>query len=310
MPKWLPVTGTIVADRQAQVAADATGVVVSTSAERGQPVKKGDELVVIDTRISQLSAVASGAQEGVARAQLEAAQKDCERAKQLLDQGVIPQAQYDRTAAQCEAQSKALQAASASADIAQTSLSKTRVRAPFDGRIGDRLVEVGAFVANASPVVTLYAVEALRVRFTVPEAKVASIVQDAPIKFRVAASDQEYDGMVRYVSPALREQTRDLVVEAVAENTDGNLRPGMFASVRVAVASVPQPVVPDSAVRGADTVHTVFTVREGRAFENVVRVGAEQGGYTAVLTDLADGDEIVVDPPAGLRDGQLISGDR
>ena len=307
MPEVLPLAGSIVADRQVQVAADTNGVVARILVERGQSVRRGEVLAVIDPKVSALSADASSAQAALAQAQAELADKDCTRSEQLFKDGVISQAQIERTRTQCEAQKRALDAARASAAIASNSRNKTQVRAPFDGVVGERSVEVGAFVSAASPVLTLYTEGGSRVRFPVPERYVALVKQDARVDFYVTAlPEHAFVGAVKYISPALREQTRDLVIEALPEDPDGLLKPGMFANVRLTTADTPLAVVPDGAIRKLDTANHIFSIREGRAFDQVVRVGVSRDGFTAVLSDLKVGDEVVAAPPETLRDGQRV----
>lgn len=307
MPTHIQLTGSILADRQVQVAADVNGVVVATRVERGQQVRKGDVIAVVDTRVSQLSAKANSAQAEAQSAQLAAAEADCKRADDLHSQGVISDSQYERSRAACEAQRQAVAAARAAADITQTNLGKTSIRAPFDGIVGERMVEVGAFVSSASPVATLYAAGGLRVRFPVPEFHISGVEIGRRVEVVVSSQpDRRFPGTVQYVSGALREATRDLVVEAVLDQPDPALRPGMFARVDLETGEQSVAVVPASAIRAEGTVHRLFLVREGRAFEQVVRVGSTRDGQTAVLTDVAAGDVVVVSPPESLRDGQKV----
>lgn len=307
MPRLLSLAGSVVADRQVQVSADANGVVERILVDRGQAVRKGELLAVVDPRLPSLSAEASRAQAAAAQIQAELAEKDCARSEQLYADGVIPLAQLERARSQCEAQRKAVEAARASAAMASTSAQKAQVRAPFDGVVGDRMVEVGAFVSTMSPIVALYAEGGTRVRFPVPERHLGLVQVGAQADSVVAAfPGVVFPGQVRWMSPALREQTRDLLVEALPEDPEGRLRPGMFAEVRLTTAEEPAAVVPDGAVRHEGNVAHVFAVVDGRAYDKVVRLGASRGGKTAVLTDLAAGDTVVAAPPETLRDGHRV----
>lgn len=307
MPSWLVMTGTLVSSQQAQVAADATGVITSVRVERGQKVHRGDVLAEVDTRITDLSARAGAYQAEAVDAQLKAAEADCKRTEQLFSQQVIAQAQYERAMAGCQAQRASLQAARANAAMATTNVAKAQIRAPFEGTVGEKLVEVGNFVQAASPVVSLYGAGLLRVRFTVPEASATLVDFNQRVEvLPVADREHPVPGTVRFLGPALREQTRDRVVEAELVPTDRPILPGMFAEVRVEVAQQPSPVVPKSAIVGDDMVHRLFLVREGRAFEVVVKTGSEREGMVAVQTDLREGDVVVLNPPATLHDGQKV----
>ena len=308
MPTRLPLVGTLVADRQALVAADTNGVVVQTKVERGEKVRKGQVLVVIDGRTAGYSALASGAQALAQAAQADVAAKDCARADELFAAGVLPRAQYERTRAACEAQSRAAEAARATADLAGSNEERTKVKAPFSGVVGERMVEVGAFVQGPTPVASLYADGPLRVRVRVPETQSAGIAEGSAVTvFPTALDGVSVPAHVKYVAGAIREQTRDLVVEALLDDEDPRLRPGMSVRVEVEVAKAPAIVVPEGAIRTVEGVASLFVVKEGVAVQRVVRLGTRAEGRVAVLTDLAEGEEVIAAPPAGLRDGAKVN---
>ena len=308
MPTRLPLVGTLVADRQAMVAADTNGVVVQTKVERGEKVRKGQVLVVIDGRTAGYSALASGAQALAQAAQADVATKDCARAEELFAAGVMPRAQYERTKATCEAQSQAADAARATADLAGSNEERTKVKAPFSGIVGERMVEVGAFVQGATPVASLYADGPLRVRISVPETQSAGITEGSAVSvFPTALDGVSVSARVKYVAGAIREQTRDLVVEAILDAEDPRLRPGMSVRVDVEVAKAPAVVVPEGAIRTVDGVASLFVVKEGVAVQRVVRLGSRWDGKVAVLTDLAEGEDVIAAPTAALRDGAKVN---
>lgn len=306
-PETLPLTGELIASEEAHVSADTNGVVTSVRVQRGQHVNKGDVIATVDARVAQLNAEAASAQQALAEVQLTEAKTQCARAESLHAQGAMATSQYDLAMTQCKAQTEALQAASANASLAGTSLAKAQVRAPFSGRVGERLVDVGEFIAAAQPVISLYTDEALRVRFSVPERQAGSVAEGQVARFALTSAPDDWrESVVRFVSPALRAPARDLVVEAEVSDVAG-LKPGMFARIALEVGQAPHVAVPDAAVHTEGSVSSVYVVREGRAFQTVVRKGASAEGYTAVLTDLAVGDVVVVSPPDTLHDGALVT---
>lgn len=307
MPQWLPVTGSILATRQVQVAANASGVVTSVKVERGQKVRKGDVLAEVDTRLTRLSATAGDAQAQALKAQLSSAEQDCARNEKLFADGVLPRATYERAAAGCEATRRSLEAAEASADLARTNLANTSIRAPFDGVVSEKLIEVGAFVQNPSPVVMLVGEGGLRVRFSVPEAYAARVAEGQSALLTPSTQPElELPAVVRYVSPSLREQTRDRVVEADIQGSDPSILPGMFALVRLSLGEKEQVVVPEKALRSDGPIHRLFTVVEGRAFEQVVQTGSHKEGWVVISRDLTGTEQVVLSPPPSLRDGQVV----
>jgi membrane fusion protein (multidrug efflux system) len=306
-PQIVELTGTVVADRQTLLAADTAGVVVETLFERGDRVTRGQVLAIVDPGTMGLSARAGAAQADAQRAQLDAAERECTRAEQLLADQVISRSQYERTMAQCEAQRRGVDAASASAAAASALVGQTRIRAPYDAIVGDRLVEVGAFVQQPSPVASLYADTGMRVKIAVPETQLPRVALGSGVEILpTSLPDRSYHGEIKTMSGALRDQTRDVLVEAAIADADAALRPGMFARVRIESPPVDTIVVPDAAILADGAVKRLFVVREGRAFELVVRTGLTRDGQTAVLTDLAAGDLVVSPVPDGLRDGRRV----
>lgn len=307
MPRYLVLTGSLRASEESDIAADATGKVVQTFSERGQPVKRGQLIAVLDSRSAALAATAADAQARLAQGQLEQARRDCDRAKHLLETAAISQAEFDRQMAQCTTQQWSLAAAEAQGKSATKVLGDTSIRAPFDGIIGERYVNVGQYVQPSTRVASLYNPDPLRLQITVPEASIAAVKPDLPVAFTVAAfGDEAFVGTVKYISPNVREATRDLVIEAVVPNRDGRLKPGMFAVAKVLLASPPTPVVPSAALLRDDTGARVFVVVGKEAEERLVQLGETEGDAVAVLNGVRPGDSVVLEPSADLHDGTRV----
>ncbi|MBN9167055.1 MAG: efflux RND transporter periplasmic adaptor subunit [Myxococcales bacterium] len=307
MPEHLVLTGTLRASQESEVAADAAGKVTATFVERGQRVKQGDTLAILDARGASISASAANAQSQLAKAQLEQAQRECERVKSLKETGAISQAEYDRVTSQCQTTQWSAAAAQAQQQNAQKIVGDSVIRAPFAGVIGERYVNVGQYVQPSTRVVTLYAPDPLRLELTVPEANVAGIKPEQSVVFTVSSyGDEKFTGTVKFVSPNLRPTTRDLVIEAFCPNADLKLKPGMFAVARLETAEKPQMAVPATAlVKQADATR-VFAVVEKRVEERIIQTGAERDGKVAVLGGLKAGEHVVVSPGTDVRDGAQV----
>jgi membrane fusion protein (multidrug efflux system) len=308
MPRYLTLTGTLRASEASEVAADATGKVVQTFVERGQPVKRGQLIAVLDSRTAALAATAADAQSKVAQSQLEQARRDCDRVKHLLETGAISQADYDRQAAQCTSQEWSAAAAEAQGKSATKMLGDTSIRAPFDGIVGERYVNVGQYVQPSTRVASVYSPDPLRLELTVPEASIAAVKADMPVSFNVVAfGDQVFTGRVKFISPNVREATRDLVVEAVVANGDGRLKPGMFAVAKVLFATPTTPVVPSTTVVRDDTgTAHLFVVVGQEAQERLVQVGETVGDVVAIASGVKAGDKVVLQPGADMHDGVRV----
>jgi RND family efflux transporter MFP subunit len=307
MPRYLTLTGSVVAERQSEVAANVAGRVAATYVERGQPVKAGEVLARLDSKAASYQAQAATAQSRAADTQVEQARQDCARADVLFSQGALAKAEYERQKTQCTAQLYAANATRAQADLAGKLAGDTIIRAPIDGIVGERFVNVGEYAQPSSRVASVYAIDPVRVIISVPEPAVSQVREGQTLNLRVSAyPDRDFPAVVRFVSPALRPNSRDLIVEAQANNPDKALRPGMFATVLLLVGEEEQPTVPVSAIAADGTIRRLYLARDGAAHEMVVRTGVQKDGRIAVLEPLPPGEKVIVKPPPGLRDGTAI----
>jgi membrane fusion protein, multidrug efflux system len=307
IPRTLTLTGSVGAEREAQVAANVAGRIALTSIERGQQVKVGQVLATVDSKTAGFQAQASSAQAMLADTQASQAQQDCARADWLFSKGSIANAEYDRQKTQCKAQELAANAARAQAGLASRLVSDTVIRAPFAGAIGERFVSVGEYVQPQTRVASIYVVDPIRVTVSVPEAAVGQVRAGQSLDVHVAAwPDRGFPATVVYLSPALRPSTRDLLVEARAANADGALRPGMFATVRLEVGSDKLATVPEDAIVETSGSTRVFAVKDGKAYEMVVRTGAKKDGRIAVYETFEPGARVIRRPPSTVHDGASV----
>jgi len=304
MPEYLTLTGTLRAREESDIAADVSGKIVRTMIERGQPVKRGQLIALVDSRTATLVASAAEAQAKVAASQLDEARRECERVQHLLQTGAISQADYDRQTAQCTSQQWSAAAAEAEQASATKALGDTNIRAPFDGVIGERYANVGQYVQPSTRVASIYDPDPLRLELTVPEENVGAISEGLPVGFTVAAfPNQVFTGTVKFISPNIRESTRDLVIEAVVPNADFKLKPGMFAVAKIQLGKHPHPVVPADSIEQDDTGARVFVVVGHQVQERLVQLGERDGDLVAVLDGVQPGEAVVVKPGADVRDG-------
>jgi membrane fusion protein (multidrug efflux system) len=308
MPRFLAVTGSLKAERETEVAADAAGKVLETFVERGSVVARGDPLVRLDVRTARLGETQARAQAHLAEQNAAFAQAECTRADTLFKSGIIPQSEYDRRKTACQTGDDSVRAAHAAAELAAKGVNDTLVRAPFAGVVGERFVNVGQYVAPSSRVASLFVIDPLRLELSVPEAEVGAVHRNQPVEFRVAAwPDATFTGTVKFLSPNLRAQSRDLVVEAVVPNKDARLKPGMFAAVKLGVGESNVPVVPAAALRRGEVASSVFEVVDGRATERVVELGEPRDGLVPLLSGVKAGERVVLSPDERLRDGARVT---
>jgi len=307
MPQYLTLTGSVIADRQSDVAANVAGRIISAPMERGQVVSQGQVLATVDARAAGFSATAASAQAKGADAQEKLAQAECDRADSTFQKGAISRAEYDRLKTQCTAQVFTATAARANAELAAKQLGDTTIRAPFDGVVAERFINAGEYVQLQTKVATIVRIKPVRVQISVPESATRLVKEKDTLTIHVAAwGDRPFPAVIKYVAPSLRAATRDLVVEAVAPNADGALRPGMFATASILIDETDQPTVPVGAVKVEGTTKRIFLARGGQAFEMVIRTGGTREGFTTIMEPLTAADKVIVNPPPGLHDGVAV----
>jgi membrane fusion protein (multidrug efflux system) len=308
MPRTLRLAGTLIGSEESEVAAGVAGKVLETYVERGAYVRKGAPLAKVDARMAAAAANEASAQLASSRVQRELTRVECERTQAMFDKGAISKADYDRSRAACTAAQHGETAAEARRLSTSTVVADSTIRAPFAGVIVERTVSPGEYVRPDSKVVTLVAVDPLRLELTVPEAYVPEVRTNMTLTFRTAAEGGEAPqrAIVRYVGPAVRRQSRDLVVEAVVENPDRKLRPGMFVMAQLALGDAPLPVVPREAVRSEGSLHRVFAISGVDLEERLVQLGEERDGLVAVTSGLGKGDKVASRATPDLRDGLKV----
>jgi membrane fusion protein (multidrug efflux system) len=296
MPRYATLTGSIVADRESDVAADVTGKILSASVERGAEVKAGAVLAVLDRRSASISSRGAAVDAQLALTQSDLAHLDCARADELLASGALGRSEYERIKAQCHATALSVDAARARQDAALKLLGDAVIKAPFAGVVSERYVNVGEYVQPQSRIVHLVSTDPVRVRINVPEQQVADVSAGMGVEVNVSAHpDAWFAGTIRYFGASLRELTRDLLVEASVPNPEQKLRPGMFAVVRIVMPREQVVVVPQGSLREVGVVARLFVERDGHLEERLVELGVRDGQDVEVRKGVEVG-ELVVSP--------------
>ncbi len=343
--RYLRVTGSLIADAQADVSAETAGRVIETPVERGTRVSQGALLVRIspsETSAQLQEADANAAQIEArlglvanqpfdrlrvpdvmnAKASLEFAEAEYNRMQSLVDQKVISQSEFDQRRTQLEAarqnyqaalnmadQSfRSLEAARARVSLARKAVNDTAVKAPLNGLVAERLVSVGDYVTRGQKVATVVRVDPMRVELTVPEQQVAMIKVGQQVRLTVDAyPGEEFAATVRFISPSLRSDQRALTVEAIASNGDGRLKPGLFATALVRQPdAAPALLVPAGAVETVAGTNRVYIVKDNVVDERIVTTGEKIDGHVEITSGVAKGETVASEPKGRLTDGQQV----
>jgi len=281
--------------------------VIVAPVERGAFVRQGALLAQLDARGAALNRSAAMAEASAARAQRENATLECQRAEKLFAQSAISRAELDRARTSCSSSSSASEAALARQQLAAKVAGDATIRAPFAGMVVERGVDVGEYVSPGQRVATLVEINPLRLELSIPESAASAVREGGHVDFSVRAFGAErFDGKIRYIGPVLRRASHDLVIEALVDNADGRLRPGMFAEAELTIGERKLPHAPKSALRGEAPNTRVFVVVGGVAEERVVLTGAAHGDELSIIQGLRPGERVITRPGEDVRDGVRV----
>jgi RND family efflux transporter MFP subunit len=256
-----------------------------------------------------------------AMANREDARAAAERAKALSGRGIISpvdlqtaetrlkvaEAAYQSAVDNARGQKALLQDRRAAYDLAVKQQKDATVRAPISGIVSERLVQVGEFIGERTPVATIVQIDPLKLRTGVQERHAGVIQPGLGVEFRVESfGDEVFRGRVEHVSPALDQTMRTFAVEAIVGNADRRLKPGFFAKGVILTRKDEQVMaVPDSAVSTFAGVSSVYVVKDDKISQQTVELGVRQGNLWEVLGGLK-GDETL----ASSRLNELATGVR
>ena len=310
LDQTLTLTGTLRPRQQARVSAEVGGRMVRVLRDAGDRVRAGEVLALLDPTDYRLAHDRARAALQVAEANFAHAQAEEERSQNLLRTGGITD--KDRLAAQVNLQVAAAGVAQARAEaaIAAAQQGRSAVRAPFAGRVADRLVDAGTMIAAGQPVFTVVDDSVFELRAAVPSSSYNAVRVGAPVQVSVdSAPGLAIEGKVARVSPLVDERNRSFEV-VIQVPGNATLVGGIFARATVAVGRLTGAVVvpPGAIVRGAtEGTAEVWIVNGTTAARKTVTVGAELADGVHVVSGLAAGERVVVDPPAALAPGVALA---
>jgi membrane fusion protein, multidrug efflux system len=305
---WAPVlsaVGSISAVQGAVVSAELGGVVSQVAFENGSTAKKGDLLV-------QLDASAEEAQLHTAEADLNLARADLERSRELVGRKVISKAEIDA------AESKFKQK-EGSVDQMRSMIAKKTVRAPFDGQLGIRQVNVGQMINAGQQVVPLTSLDPVFADFALPQQHLGQLTPGLDVHVTTdALPGRVFNGKLTAINSMVDSSTRNITLQATLENPDHALRPGMFAKAEVILPQKRKTlVVPGSAISYAPFGDSVFVIdkkkdektgKESQVIrQQFVRVGEARGDFVAITQGLKSGEMVVSTGVFKLRNGMAVT---
>jgi len=341
------VVGTLAAVDEVTISSEAEGKVSKIFADLGDRVTAGQLLVQLDnekqqyTYAQQQAALARAlAQYGAsdsehlpeledtpdarrANADLVQATQNYDRADELFKRTLVSQQTLDDAKAALQSKKAmynsaiqnaknlraSIQASDATMKLAGRQLRDTEIRAPFDGFVQKRLVNMGELVKAQMPVMAVVRLDPLKVTAEIPERMAPWITAGQPVDLKVDAyQDRKFTGKVSRISPAVNTATRAFPFEALVANSDAVLKPGTFARVHIESAKVDSILtVPYSSLQYRYGVNRVFVVNSGKLALRELAVGERMGDRMEVVSGVKAGERVAISDVDTLTDGAAVT---
>jgi membrane fusion protein, multidrug efflux system len=305
---WAPTlsaVGSISAVQGAIVSTELGGIVSEVGFQSGSEAKKGEVLLKLDSSSEE-------ALLHTAEADLELARANLQRERDLAARKVVSKQELD--AAESTFGQK-----QGTVDNMRAFIAKKQVRAPFDGQLGIRQVNVGQMINSGQQVVSLQALDPLYVDFALPQQELSKLAPGLEALVRTdAVPGREFKGKLTALNSMVDTVTRNVTLQATFENPDHALKPGMFVKINIALPEKGKTlVIPGSAVSYAPYGDSVFVIdkkkdpKTGKETQTLrqafVRVGEARGDFISVTQGLKAGDEVVSTGVFKLRNGMAVT---
>jgi membrane fusion protein (multidrug efflux system) len=301
----LRATGTLVTVQGVTVSAEVPGKVVRIDFEPGAKVAAGDPIVQLDTSTEEAQLRAIEASAALAKVNLD-------RSTELLSSKAVSKSEFDVV----EAQYKQV---SAQADTIRATIAKKTVRAPFAGRLGIRLVNLGQILHEGDPIVSLQTLDPIFFNFSLPQQQLANVTVGSTVRATTDSTSGEiFEGKISAINPDVDPVTRAVRIQATMPNPGEKLRPGMFATVEVVLPARRQVLsLPATAVLYAPYGDSVFVIDEKKdektgktekvLRQQFVRLGDARGDFVTVVDGLKAGENVVTSGVFKLRPGMAVT---
>jgi len=266
---------------------------------------------------------------GAARVALDLAEKNLRRAEKLIESGDVSRSfydeqrarrdqlkeQYDVQLAQARQNYAAVEVARTNVANAQSQLALARknlsyaiIPAPIDGFVAERTADLGEYVSPQQKVATIVRTNPLRIRIDIPEQAIPEVNVGQSVSVTTSAwPDKNFAGRVARIAPNVSATSRTLTVEAEIDNSNGALKPGQFATVRILQERAePAVLVPARAVVTEAGVSRVFVIKDGRAEQRLVQTGQTEGDLIEVKSGVAADELVATNGLERLSDGVAV----
>lgn len=286
--------GTILPNEMAELHPEISGRVIKISFTEGGFVRKGTMLVKLFDADLQ-------AQLKKLMVQLKIAESGSRRQQELIAISGTSQQEVDNAS---------LQVSNIKADmeLLRVNISRTEIRAPFNGRIGLRQISPGTYVTPATIITNIASVNQIKIQFPVPEQYVRDLSNGSTVAFTMTGSDNKYFASVIASENGISTDTRNLMVKAIVKNPDNNVKPGGYANVQINIGNNrPAMMVPTQSVMPQTRGKRVIVLRRGMAVFQNVETGYRDSASVEILSGLMNGDTLLTSGLLVIKPDQKIS---
>jgi membrane fusion protein (multidrug efflux system) len=293
MASYYAATASLEPDKEAEILARVSGVVLEISAEEGDRVSKGETLLHIEEQEYRYRLQQADAEAAKQRTRFKRMQK-------MFEGNLLSADEFD-------AAKNDLEVAEAAHDLAELELSYTRVAAPFSGHIVHRHVDPGQTVSNGTALFSIADLGRLLARVHVPAKEFRKIRADQPVELTLDSSDRILSGTIVLVSPIIDPTSGTIKVTVEVPEYPDDTRPGDFAEVRIVTDRHSEALtVPRTAVFTDKGEQIVYVAADSTADRRVVEIGFESEQHVEVLSGLAEGERVVIQGQRSLKPGSRI----
>ena len=347
LQRGVEVVGSLVADEEVVVSAQAPGELAQLNVDFGGYVARGQIIAQIDSRDAKLKVEQAeatlkqtmarlGMREGerfdpirtpdvrVAKAQLDWDKMNLDRQTKLVENGDISRSVYDQALTAHNLAQARYQAAvdavnqqlavveqqRATLNLAKKAVTDTVVRSPISGAVKEKHASRGSYLMVNGRIVTLVKLDPLRLRADIPEYAAGAVRIGQTMTLQVESfRDRTFTGRVVRIGPSLNEQTRALTIEAEVSNPSNLLRPGMFAkSTLITTKDAPAVMVPRRAVQIVAGLSKVFVIDNSRVSERIVKTGVNDGDLIEIVEGVKSGEIVATSNLDKLQEGGTVNG--
>jgi len=300
----ISAVGSLTAVQGVMVASELAGRVREIAFEPGAKVAAGDLLVQLDIQSEKAQLQQAEAAAALARINFE-------RQSRLLEKKIVSPSDFDTAEA-------TYKEATAQVDTIRATIAKKTIHAPFAGRLGIRLVNLGQIVKDGDALVTLQRLQPIFVNFFLPQQELSRVKKGFTVRLQSGSTaGKNIEGTVTTINPAIDSTTRNFEVQATAANDEELLRPGMYVDVAVVLPEMKKVLaIPGTAVLYAPYSDSVFVIEEKKdektgksglvLRQQFVRLGERRGDFVAVETGLKEGQTVAATGVFKLRNGQTV----